>query len=101
MSTRAAAKPGPAPVREDALAILGAELLFVGWLAAVIAWRLGPDTMILTGGGIFVVCGAVYEALRKSSWGPTASAVAALYCSFVATVPGILFFVELLKRQRI
>jgi len=98
MLRSAAVKPGAAPVREDVLAILGAELLFVGWLATLIAWRVGPEIVILTGGAILVACAVLSAALEDSEWGPTASAIAALYCSFAATVPGILFFVELLRR---
>jgi hypothetical protein len=101
MSTSAAANPGAASAREDVLAILGAELVFVGWLAALIAWRLGPEMVILTGGAIAVACAVLCAALGDSPRGPTAAAVVALYCSFASTVPGILFFVELLNRQRI
>lgn len=99
MSTSAAAKPGVASVREDVLAILGAELLFAGWLAALIAWRLGPEMVILTGGAIAVACAVLYAALGDSAWGPTAQAVVALYCSFASMVPGIRFFVELPNRN--
>src|SRR5262245_34318284 len=98
MSNSATVKPDAAPVREDVLAILGTELLLLGGLAAVIAGRVRPEVVVAVGGAIGLACGLLSE-VRHAAWRPTARAVAALYCSFASTVPGMLFFIELLNRN--
>jgi hypothetical protein len=95
MATSTANASAPRP--PDVLAIVGAELLFAGLMAAVIAGRLGPAVVIGLSAGIGVVGASAAEALRRSHWHSTAGGVLALFLSFAATIPGTMFFLELLR----
>ena len=83
------------PARPDALAIWGAELLLVGWLVAVIAWRVRPAAVLGMGAAIAVALPVLGAALNRSVSRPTALAIFALCVSFASTLPGALFFADI------
>jgi hypothetical protein len=90
---------GATPVLQDGLAIWGVEMILVGGLASVIAWRARPNVVLGAGGALVALAAALGAALARSPWRPTARATVALCLSFASTVPGVLFFVDLLTRS--
>jgi hypothetical protein len=94
----AAVKP-TAPARwPETLTILGTEMLLLGWLAAVIAWRVGPSGVLGMCGALLGIAGMLSTSFANSFWRSVTRAILALCLSFVSMLPGVFFFLEILSR---
>jgi hypothetical protein len=100
MATSSAPKLVVALPRPDAWAVLGAEILFVGGLAAIVPAQVQPGMVIGLGAAIAATLGMLSAAMTRSSWHSTARAITSLFISFASTVPGVFFFVELFGPER-
>jgi hypothetical protein len=97
MATSSAPRPVVALPRPDTLAVLGAELLFVGGLAAILPAQVQPGVVIGVGAAIGATLATLSAAITGSSWHSTARAITSLFLSFASMVPGVFFLVELFR----
>ena len=97
MATSSAPKPVAAPARSDAWAVLGAELAFVGGLAAIIPAQVQPGVVVGVSAAIAATLGMLSAAMTGWAWHSTARAITSLFLSFASTLPGVLFLVELFQ----
>ena len=97
MATSSAPRPVAAPARSDAWAVLGAELAFVGGLAAIIPAQAQPGMVIGVSAAIAATLGTLSATMTGWAWHSTARAITSLFLSFTSTVPGVLFVVELFQ----
>src|SRR5687768_5183213 len=95
MATSSAPKPVAVLSRPDAWAVLGAELLFVGGLAAILRAQVQPGVVIGVGAAIGATLAMLSAAIKGSSWQSTARTITSLFLSFASTAPGVFFVVEL------